>query len=321
MSRPRPSGTSSTPTRRPSDGRLGESADGWREELAGLSARLEALIDFADEELPAGLEKEIRGQMEGLRGTLESALAEADRRILNRDGVTVAILGRPNAGKSTLLNRLAGDDRAIVSPEAGTTRDLVRVSLDIGGIATHLVDTAGFRDAEGGIEGEGIRRAIEMASKAAIILVLLETGDPDPEATLAEIAASLKPGGGAPGQRIIPVVSKADLRETGGTPPKWPMISAKAGIGMEEFDVMLSAAVAETAGSGEPALLTRERHRQAVSSALEALRRAAGLSPAESPELLAEEFRHAATALGRITGRVDVEDLLDRIFASFCIGK
>ena len=303
------------------DGRLGASTEEWRDGLVGLSARLEALIDFADEELPEGLEKEVRGQLESLRLAMESALNEANRGILNRDGVTVAILGRPNAGKSTLLNRLAGDDRAIVSPEAGTTRDLVRVSLYIGGVAVHLVDTAGIRDAEGGIEGEGIRRAIDMANKAAIVLVLLDAESPKPEETLADIAAQLKAGGETPGQRIIPVVSKADLQGTGKTTPNWPRISAREGIGMEEFGVMLAEAVSGIAGTGEPALLTRERHRQSVSTALEALRRAAELSPADSPELLAEEFRHASAALGRITGRVDVEDLLDRIFESFCIGK
>ena len=299
------------------DGGLGRSTDEWQEQLVELSASLEALIDFADEALPEGLDKEVRDRVDALRGAMDSAIGESDRGILNRDGVTVAILGRPNAGKSTLLNRLAGDDRAIVSPEAGTTRDLIQVSLDIGGLATHLVDTAGIRGAEGEIEEEGIRRALAMAEKAAIILVLVDSQDPEPERALEGIAAPLA----AAAQRIIPVASKADLAAAGDIPAEWSRISAETGEGMAGFDAMLAKAVAEAAGGGEPALLTRERHRQAVSAALGALDRAAGLSPAAEPELLAEEFRHAAAALGRITGRVDVEDLLDRIFASFCIGK
>ena len=305
------------------DGGLGRSTEGWRSRLVDLSARLEALIDFADEELPTALEAEIRQNLDSLRGDIRGTLEEADRGILNRDGVGVAILGRPNAGKSTLLNRLAGDDRAIVSPEAGTTRDPVRVSLDIGGIASHLVDTAGIREAGGDVESEGIRRAFTMAESAAVVLVLVESDDPDPEGTLKEIAAPLEKGAGKgnPGRRIVPVISKVDIRPSGGKLPEWPKISAEAGIGMEEFDAMLTELLVEVAGGSEPALLTRERHREAVTDAIGALDRAAGLSPAAEPELLAEEFRRAAAALGRITGSVDVEDLLDRIFSSFCIGK
>ena len=303
------------------DGGLGRRTEEWRQRLVELSARLEALIDFADEELPVGLEAEIGQGTDTLRSDMEAALGEAGRGILNRDGVAVAILGRPNAGKSTLLNRLAGDDRAIVSPEAGTTRDPVRVDLDIGGMAVHLVDTAGIRKAEGEVESEGVRRALAMAEEAAIVLVLVESRDSDPERTLEEVAAPLGARNGGAERRVIPVVSKVDIRPSGKTLPKWPKISAEKGIGMDEFDAMLAAELAETAGEGEPALLTRERHRQAVAAAVEALRRAAELSPATGPELLAEEYRHAAAALGRISGRVDVEDLLDQVFASFCIGK
>ena len=305
------------------DGGLGRSTEDWRARLVDLTARLEALIDFADEELPAALEAEIGQGVDTLRKEMRAVRDEAGRGILTRDGVTVAILGRPNSGKSTLLNRLVGDDRAIVSPEAGTTRDLVRVSLDIGGIAAHLVDTAGIRDTEGGIENEGIRRALEMADGAAVVLVLVDSQDPDPRGTLDEIIAPLGHGGSGRHEerRVIPVISKVDIRPSGRKLPDWPVISAEAGIGMEEFDVLLTGAVMEVADNSEPALLTRERHREAVSEAIDALDRAAGLSPATGPELLAEEFRRAAAALGRVTGRVDVEDVLDRIFASFCIGK
>ena len=303
------------------DGQLGRSTEEWRRQLVELSGRLEALIDFADEGLPAELEEDIKERLKTLSSAMEAALGEADRGILNRDGLTVAILGRPNAGKSTLLNRLAGDDRAIVSPEAGTTRDLVRVSLDIGGMAVHLVDTAGIREAGGEVESEGIRRALEMAENAAVVLVLVESTDPDPLATLKDITAPLKGGAAASGRQVVPVISKEDLRPSGRELPKWPKISAEIGMGMDEFDAMLTQTLLEASGGGEPALLTRERHRQAVLSALEGLNRAAGLSPGTAPELLAEEFRHSATALGRITGRVDVEELLDQIFSSFCIGK
>ena len=312
------------------DGRLGTITESWREQLVNLSARLEALIDFADEELPDDLDQAVRQAVDQLIDAMRVAIAQAERNMLNRDGITVAILGRPNAGKSTLLNILAGDDRAIVSPEAGTTRDLVRVSLDIGGLAVHLIDTAGIRATTGMVEKEGIRRAIEAASTAAIVLVLIESTDPDPMLAWQSITAQLNALDAntdtntdtrPQGQKVIPVISKADACPPGQVFPEWMMISAQSGQGMDSFDAMLAAALADFTPSGEAAMLTRERHRHAVTTAFDALERARDHSLATSPELMAEEFRHAALALGRITGRVDVEDLLDQIFSAFCIGK
>lgn len=303
------------------DGQLGDVTEAWRGQLIRLSAELEALIDFADEALPPELEDTLRTGIADLHDAMAAALATAERGMLNRDGLTVAILGRPNAGKSTLLNSLAGDDRAIVSPEAGTTRDIVQVSLDVGGLAVHLVDTAGIRETDGMIEREGIRRALARARAAAIVLILLDSHDRDPLASWKEITSQLAASQPRDGQKIIPILTKADTCPPGRVLPEWPMISAATGQGMAELDRMLVEAVRGFAPDGEAAVLTRERHRQAVATALAALDRAAQLSAAAEPELMAEEFRLAAVALGRITGRVDVEDLLDQIFAAFCIGK
>ena len=162
------------------DGDLGRQTQTWRQDVLILSARLEALIDFADETLPDGLDAEIRSGLAGLCDDLDKALLTARGGILNRDGISLALVGEPNAGKSTLLNMLAGDDRAIVSPEAGTTRDLVEVAIDVDGVALRLTDTAGIRADAGDIEREGIRRAINRAATAALVLVLVPADSDDP---------------------------------------------------------------------------------------------------------------------------------------------
>lgn len=307
------------------DGALSAKTEEWRGMMIALSAELEALIDFADEDLPDDVVSRVKTGISQLSADMNKALATAEQGVIQRDGLRVAILGRPNAGKSTLLNRLTGDDRAIVSPEAGTTRDLVEVSMNINGMAVHLTDTAGIRyDAGeniGAVEQEGVRRALRAAVLAQIVFILVDGHEESPHAVLDELTQELSAHaeGGLP--KIIPVLSKADALKPEQLLPDWIMISAQTGLGMPRFDKALSAVLEEIAPHGEAPILTRQRHISAVTMAADALIRSEAINFMEAPELLAEELRVAAQALGRITGRVDVEDLLDHIFSSFCIGK
>ena len=306
------------------DGALSSRTDQWRVELIALSAHLEALIDFADEELPDHVLAEIRSGTSALIADMQAALASAQAGMITRDGVTVALLGLPNAGKSTLLNALAGDARAIVSPEAGTTRDIITASLDIGGIPVHLVDTAGIRATTSNIEKEGVRRALNAGADAAIVLVLVDQTEAKPAAVFQEIsrniAEKVKEEGRKP-PHLIPVLTKSDLPAGKDPLPEWVMISAETGQGLGKLQHELARYIEDFATPPEPPILTRQRHLEAVTAALDALEAAEQLDIETAPELMAEEFRHAVHALGRLTGRVDVEDLLDHIFAAFCIGK
>ncbi|MGC6485322.1 MAG: tRNA uridine-5-carboxymethylaminomethyl(34) synthesis GTPase MnmE, partial [Candidatus Puniceispirillales bacterium] len=280
------------------DGDLGRQTETWRQTIISLSARLEALIDFADEALPDGLEAEIKAGLGRLQADLDKALAASRGGILNRDGLSVALIGEPNAGKSTLLNLLAGDDRAIVSPEAGTTRDLVEVGLDVDGVAVRLTDTAGIREGTGSIEGEGIRRALDRAAAAAIVLVLIPADHPDPLACWQALSSRIKAAraveAGSPPPEMIPVLTKADCAK-GGVLPEWLQVSAVTGDGLDGLDRLLKDRIASLVPPPEPAMLTRIRHQTAVTTARDALDRALDQPLMTAPELMAEDLRLAAT--------------------------
>lgn len=281
-------------------GRLAEAAEGWRAAIVALRADAEAGLDFAEEEADvAAMLAAQDAPLGALRAELAAALADAGRGERLRDGLTIAVTGPPNAGKSSLVNALARREVAIVSPHAGTTRDAIEVRLDLGGVAVTLVDTAGLRDAADPVEAEGIARARARAAAADLVLRLFDSEDP-----------------GGPGQ---PVRTKIDLS---GAPPGVHdgvlALSAATGAGMAAAEAWLAEWAAATLRPSEPALVTRERHRVALAAGLAALDEAAAES---DPVLRAEALRLAARALERITGRVDVEDLLDSIFARFCIGK
>jgi len=306
------------------DGALTKRTDEWRNRLISLSAHLEAIIDFADEELPGNVLETIRSGTSSLIDEIENALSAASAGLITRDGIKVALVGLPNAGKSTLLNALAGDERAIVSPEAGTTRDIIRVSLDIKGIPVHLVDTAGIRDTSNIVEKEGVRRALNAASGASVVLVLVEQPTDHPATVFHDIRQNIMKEtddqGGEP-PHFLPVLTKTDLPSGKGPSPEWLMISAATGTGMDRLEKELIRRIEDLTATTEPPILTRQRHLDALDTALSALKSGSLLDMEHSPELMAEEFRHAVHALGRLTGRVDVEDLLDHIFSSFCIGK
>ena len=291
-------------------GALSAKVEAWRARLVEVMARLEAGIDFSDEgDVPEDLLGPAIGIARELALEIGVVLADAPRGERLREGFVVAIARPPNVGKSTLLNRLAERDVAIVSAIPGTTRDAIEVALDLKGVPVVLVDTAGVRETRDPIEFEGVKRALARAAAADLVLWLTEAGGPSPA----------PPGG----TKTIIVRTKADLVDSeaqrGLQDKESISISAKTGAGMERL-LDLLAHEADALG-GEPALVTRERQRHALAEALKRLEAAVDVAAKGKEELVAEELRMAANALGRVTGRIGVEEVLGEIFRSFCIGK
>jgi len=279
---------------------------GWRDTLIKALAYLEADIDFVDEEDVSDTVLNVsRETLAGLTNDIQAHLADNRVGERLRHGVTVAIVGPPNAGKSTLINTLAQRDAAIVSDIPGTTRDVIDISLDLSGYPVVLTDTAGLRDSADPIEVEGIRRARSKADAADILVYMTEDDNVSRETIETEM-------GRFPD---LLVKNKADLAKSEAADLQ---ISLKTGQGVEEFVSKLTELVAARAGQGEAPTITRERYRLGLQDSVVALKRA---EAAALPELMAEDMRMAARHIGRLTGHVDVEDLLDVIFADFCIGK
>jgi len=293
------------------EGSLRALYEGWRADLLQAQALIEAGLDFADE---GDVVADVAAKAEPIVANLSAAIARhlSDRSgELLRDGFKVVIAGAPNAGKSSLLNAFAKRDAAIVSEEAGTTRDVIEVHLDFGGVPVMLIDTAGLREAEGTIEAEGVRRALARTREADLVLWVVDASDPQWDAP-----PELEPGGAS----RITVLNKIDLApEQAGTSDDL-RVSAKTGEGIGRLLDTLAEKAAPAAGTGAGApALTRTRHRvelEATHAALERFR-----DPALPPELKAEELRAAAHHVGRLTGRIDVEEVLGAIFGEFCIGK
>jgi tRNA modification GTPase len=293
-------------------GGLAELYDGWRARLLRTLAHVEAAIDFSEEDIPADLETAVLEESRALAAELAAHLDAGRRGERVRDGIEVAIVGPPNAGKSSLMNALAGRAAAIVSPHPGTTRDVIEVALDFGGFPVLLADTAGVRDSVDAVEQEGVARARARAQAADIRLVVLD-GALWPQADAATTALI--------DETTLLVLNKADLLGPGSYDVAGRtalLVSALTGGGVPGLVTALEAAVAARFDVTEDPPPTRLRHRAALETCLEALGRA---ETAPTVELCAEDLRTAATALGRITGRVDVEQLLDVIFRDFCIGK
>ena len=292
------------------DGALGRMYEQWRARLMRALAYMEAELDFPEEEdIDQNRLAHSRESLVGLLVEMRQHLADANRGERLREGVTIAIIGPPNAGKSSLINALARRDVAIVSHQAGTTRDVVEVQLDLAGFPVTLADTAGLREAVDEVEAEGVRRALDRAQRADLVLSLWDATTGVPSEVSREIA----------GRECLRIANKKDLVEAGEFESDF-VVSVKTGSGMDALSEGLTNHVRRLfdAGQGEKPALTRVRHRQAVEKASEYIELAIA---APALELASEELRQAALALGRITGRVDVEDLLDVIFRDFCIGK
>lgn len=283
--------------------------------LTELRALTEAMLDFPEEEVDALHRDDAQGRLAATRAALETVLARSRQGSLLREGLHVVIAGRPNVGKSSLLNRLAGAERAIVTPVAGTTRDLVREDIRIEGVPLHVVDTAGLHDTSDEIERIGIERAWEEIRRADVVLAVQEAGAPAAAGALpARFEAALPQGA-----IRIRVVNKIDLAGLGAARGAGEVrLSAKTGEGID----LLRAALLEAAGwtrSGESVFLARERHLRALGRAQAHLAAAAGQG--SRWELFAEDLRLAQQALAEITGEFTTEDLLGEIFSRFCIGK
>jgi tRNA modification GTPase len=328
------------------DGALGTIYRGWAERLRLLLAQQEALIDFPDEDLPPEIEAEVLAELAALQCEVTAHLDDARRGERLREGLVFAVTGRPNVGKSSLVNALAERDVAIVSPQPGTTRDALETRVVLGGVPVTLVDTAGLRQATDDIEAEGVRRARARAAEADLVIAVIEAGEdatplsssPPPlpssprkrgSRPAATVPSPLGPrfrgddgrvGGdddeGVGDDNYVWVANKRDL---GGAVPNGAIgVSALTGEGMDMLRARLAEAARSLTESSGPPPLTQARHRAALQ---QAAARLAGAQIADLPELRAEDLRLALRAIGRITGSVGVEDILDTLFARFCIGK
>ncbi|GAB4523303.1 MAG: tRNA uridine-5-carboxymethylaminomethyl(34) synthesis GTPase MnmE [Roseibium sp.] len=301
-------------------GALGTLYEDWRKRLIHMRAMIEADFDFADEEdVPGSVADAVWREASDLHDEISEHLNRSRSGERLRSGLQVVLMGAPNAGKSSLLNAIAGRDVAIVTEEAGTTRDVIEIHLDLAGYPVTLVDTAGLRRAEGIVEREGIRRAEERGRGADLILWAVEPGGVEADNADGGLPKDLKAH-----VPVWTVRTKSDLetlpeQDSSGT-IKEIACSSKSDAGMSTLFSALTRFAEETISVGEAPLATRARHRRALKDCLTGLQTAvdSGHLPAE---LRAEDLRRAADALGRITGRIDVEDLLDVIFRDFCIGK
>ncbi|SDT28082.1 tRNA uridine-5-carboxymethylaminomethyl(34) synthesis GTPase MnmE [Bradyrhizobium canariense] len=310
-------------------GLLGDRVRDWRTRIIEASALIEAGIDFSDEgDVSAELMAPALVKMAALLGEIEQVLAAQGRAERLRDGLVVAITGPPNVGKSTLMNQLARREVAIVSPHAGTTRDVIEVQLDLDGYPVTVIDTAGIRETDDPVEQEGVRRARARAAEADLVLWLADApGAEHPhEATtpvwMVRNKVDLDPKKSDATDSGIGVAGEGRPMAEGQRPSNRSdfEISASRGDGLSELISALVMFAQEFFGSGEGGLIARDRQRKLLEQTAASLRRS--ISVAEtSEELAAEDLRAAAQALGRLLGRVDVEDILDVIFREFCIGK
>ncbi|UTW55476.1 tRNA uridine-5-carboxymethylaminomethyl(34) synthesis GTPase MnmE [Kordiimonas sp. SCSIO 12610] len=304
------------------DGGLREIYEGWRSQLLGYLGHLEADIDFPDEDLPEGVAGAVKPNILKFKNEIIQYLDDNRRGQVIRDGFKVVILGEPNVGKSTLLNTLAKSDVAIVSDEEGTTRDTIEIQLDLGGYPVRLIDTAGIRNTDNAVEKEGIRRAFDKANDADLKLVLVRADQwPKIPKTLMGIID----------EKTLIIITKSDTVDDSAmfhveqldqkfTIFSIQSISVRNKLGIDELFKNLSSYIADQMDGRDLPSLTRLRHRSALETCIEHLERFEDNAGFDAV-LAAEDIRMAVRSLGEITGRVDVEDMLDIVFSDFCIGK
>ncbi len=291
------------------DGHFGRFINDCMQQLTELLATVEACLDFAEEELPPLTMAQLKERAQALHATLSRSLASAPFGERLFSGVDIAIVGAPNVGKSTLLNALAGRERAIVSDIAGTTRDLLEVEMALNGIPARLLDTAGLHASGDAIEQEGMRRAARAAREADVVVWVADATRA--ESWQPEVDVDLR------------LMNKMDAAQGAALPEGWLPICARSGEGLDAVVAAITARIDDPAFAGEEdGLITHARHREAVSRALAGLTRGIDLLAGEETlDLAAMEWRSSWNALGEILGIGDVEHILDHLFASFCIGK
>lgn len=289
-------------------GSLKKQYDHWRDSLIKIQAYIEAEIDFPDEDIPDGLSEIAKKNLLALQEELQNQLQDEKRGERLREGYRIALIGQPNTGKSSLLNQLVKREAAIVSSFAGTTRDVIEIYLDIAGYPVIISDTAGIRETDDFVEKEGVQRSYQKAEEADLILHILDATDKTPESLDAFT------------KKKWLIKNKADLIEEPTTPlpENQFMISAKTGSGVSSLISALEEHLKIFFNPTSETFVTRERHRLAVTEALDHIELCFNVY---EKELIAEELRLAAAALGRVTGHIQVDDLLDVIFKDFCIGK
>ncbi|WP_319533371.1 tRNA uridine-5-carboxymethylaminomethyl(34) synthesis GTPase MnmE [uncultured Cohaesibacter sp.] len=288
--------------------------DGWREVLLYGRSMIEAELDFSDEEdVPGSVSDVIWPKLEELKREIEDHLSRAGQGERLRNGMTVVLVGHPNAGKSSLLNWFAKRDVAIVTEEAGTTRDLLELHLDIAGYPVTMIDTAGLREAENLVEREGIRRALEKSENADLLIELVDAGSPEARVEIQ-----------SPVRRMV-LFNKQDRigSETkpveSGDMTVFP-VAVKTGLGMSDFYDSFVKQIKESFNGAEDVLITRKRHEGYLLECVDNVDKS--LIYSDSPlEIRSEYLRQAGDALGKITGRIDVEEMLGVIFSQFCVGK
>jgi len=313
-------------------GGLKEDVEEIREVVVKLLALTELSIDFSEEDVDAAPASELRALGVSALDKIKKLLGTYEEGRILREGLALAIVGRPNVGKSSLLNRLAGKERAIVTDVPGTTRDTVEEFINVGGLPVVVIDTAGIRESSDAIEREGVRRSIEALQKADLALLVIDGSAPLTGEDMALIDRVRGAGGGR-GAAFIPVVNKSDLPPTRNVmdglglgelfgDEKPVLISAKTGAGMEELVGRVREKVLKGGHERTPGAAINLRHKAALAKASEALSRyGRGVDESLSPEFLALELREALDAVGEVVGATTPEDVLNRIFNEFCIGK
>jgi tRNA modification GTPase len=288
-------------------GELGEIYDSWREKLIKITANIEAFIDFPDEDLPQDIVDDLENRVGDLVLQIKEHLNDNQRGEKIRQGLSLAIIGAPNVGKSSLINYLAKSDVAIVSEIAGTTRDIINVHLNIAGAAVVISDTAGLRNSDDVIEQEGIKRALQKADLADLKILLIDAANPEIDQNLID-------------EKTLLVINKIDLENNFSIAKNQSAIaiSLKQNLNLNQLLDELEKRVKNLTLAGNSPPITRARYRAALKDVVDNLSQ---FSLDKNIEFAAEDLRLAIRAIGKITGRVEVDDILDVIFSGFCIGK